>query len=149
MKNNNFKFNLLFVLASILFLTSGYAQTVTIEKKPTEANLLLKQIHNKKTKVLFHGIGSEPFWDLYITENEVLYSVNEQNTSFILLTPFDKKIKTQKISYKSIDGQIFKVTIIKEPAGDGMSESTYPYTVVFSKTELYLNGAGDSKLLHQ
>ncbi len=88
MKNNNFKFNLLFVLASILFLTSGYAQTVTIEKKPTEANLLLKQIHNKKTKVLFHGIGSEPFWDLYITENEVLYSVNEQNTSFILLTPF-------------------------------------------------------------
>ena len=118
-----------------------------INKKPTDANLLLKQIQNKKTKVLFHGIGTEPFWDLYITEKEVLYSVNEENTSFILLTPFDKNIKTQKISYKSKENQVFNVTITKEPAGDGMSERTYPYTVIFSETERHLNGAGDSKLM--
>ncbi|MDA0327311.1 MAG: hypothetical protein O3C47_09045 [Bacteroidetes bacterium] len=115
-------------------------------KKPTDANLLLKQIQNKKTKVLFHGIGTEPFWDLYITEKEVLYSVNEDYiNSFILLTPFDKNIKTQKISYKSKENQVFNVTITKEPAGDGMSERTYPYTVIFSETDL--NGAGDSKLI--
>ncbi len=117
--------------------------TLTYEKK------LLNRIKNNPELVHFHGIGTEPFWDLYITENEVLYVDLgvDKFISYTLLTPFDKNKKIQTIKYKSSDGEIQEVTIKKEPASDEMSSRTYPYKVIFSETEPWKNGAGDAKLM--
>ncbi|MFN5735247.1 MAG: hypothetical protein ACK444_04300 [Flavobacteriales bacterium] len=113
--------------------------------RPTNANELLKLITNNSEIVEFHGQGTEPFWDLYLTKDEVLYTVNEEKTSYILLTPFNEFAKEQIIKYKDENGEIFKVTIRKERASDGMSDEDYPYSVIFSETELWKNGGGYSK----
>jgi len=108
----------------------------------SNANTLYRKIEKKSIKVKFHGMGTEPFWDIYILENEVLYVQFEEPESYRLLTPFDQSAYSQKIKYESEDGQIYEVKIVKTPAGDGMSDRSYPYSVIFSEDEPWENGAG-------
>ncbi len=111
----------------------------------SNANSLYTKVEKKSIKVNFHGMGTEPFWDIYILENEVLYVQFEEPQSYRLLTPFDKSAYRQKIKYESKDGSIHEVKIVKEPAGDGMSDKTYPYSVIFNEDEPWENGAGEAR----
>ena len=106
---------------------------------------LHNNIKNGLADLIFHGFGTEPFWDLYITDNEVLYAVNEgielSLESFQLLTPFVIEDKEQLIQYKNASGTVFGVKIKKEVTGDGMSDKEYPYSVSWPDDE-YMWGAG-------
>lgn len=107
---------------------------------------LLEQIKNKEVKVLFHGLGTEPFWDIYLTEKELLLISEslEAKEIYSFDKAFDKNLRSQTITYAGKNGKKYKLQIKKEPTGDGMSEMTFPYAVLFD--HLYV--AGDSKL-HQ
>lgn len=109
----------------------------------TDPNELLNQIKNGKTKVLFHGIVTEPFLDIYLTENELLYIDNgsEIQESYLLVSKFDKNLKSQEIIYMDKSGKQRKLEIKKESAGDGMSDRTYPYQLIINGWQ----GGGDSK----
>lgn len=115
-------------------------------KPITPAKELYKKIKNQSVSVTFHGFGTEPFWDLYLTDDEVLYTVNEEEfKSYRLLTPFDRGAKKQRIRYENEKGKVTEVLIKKEPTSDGMSDNTYPYAVIFSEDEPFRNGAGTLK----
>ena len=123
-----------------LFLTEDSPKT-----EISDASELYQKVEKKSIEVKFHGMGTEPFWDLYILEDEVLYVVNEDPQSYRLLTPFDNSAYSQKIKYESNDGTVYEVKLVNDPAGDGMSDRTYPYSVIFSEEEPWQNGAGDSR----
>lgn len=115
------------------------SETTTI----TPATELLRKIEKRKIHVNFHGFGNEPFWDLYITDNELLYTVNGENSSYRLLNKFDKDVYSQTVRYRNNSGKEFSVKILKEPVTDE-SEQTYPYSVIWPGKDTYLNGAGES-----
>jgi uncharacterized membrane protein len=104
---------------------------------------LLAQIKNGKAKVLFHGIITEPFLDIYLTENVFLYidHGSDIQESYLLVSKFDKSLKSQVIIYKDKSGKQREFEIKKEPAGDGMSDRTYPYRLIIDGWQ----GGGDSK----
>jgi hypothetical protein len=109
----------------------------------TDPNELLNQIKNNKIKVLFHGIVTEPFLDIYLTENELLYIDNgsQIQETYLLLSKFDKSLKSQVIHYEDKNGNQKKLEIKKEPAGDGMSDREFPYLLLIGDWR----GGGDSK----
>jgi uncharacterized membrane protein len=103
---------------------------------------LAKKIENNEIEVIFHAFGTEPFWDIFITANYLLFSeLNEETSeSYSLLTPFDEKLEEQVIKVQDSSENTFKLLLKKEPTSDGMSDKSYPYSVKWSKNEL--NGAG-------
>lgn len=109
----------------------------------TDPKILLSQIKNNKVKVLFHGVITEPFWDVYLTEKELLIvdNVNNYMETFLLKNSFDKNKALQVIDYENSIGTAKKLDIIREPSGDGMSDRTYPYRLLIEDWQ----GGGDCK----
>jgi uncharacterized membrane protein len=97
-------------------------------------------IQNKKIKVLFHGFGTEPFWDIYILENSVIFSIADMNIyeSLKMTGSFSKSKYSQVFTLKNAKGEKKILQIIKKPGDDGMSEQVYPYTVKYN----WYTGAG-------
>ena len=123
--------------------TKEFSNGSTRKPSITRPKRLYSALFSDKSLVMFHGFGTEPFWDLYITKNEILYMKNREPFSYRLLTPFDGNKKEQTIKFQDRGGEIFEVVIIKQPAGDGMSEKTYPYSVMSINQNLQFNGAGE------
>jgi uncharacterized membrane protein len=98
-------------------------------------------IQNKKTKVLFHGFGTEPFWDIYILENQVIFAIDamEIYESLKMTGSFSKSKYSQIFTLKNAKGEKTSLQIIKKPGNDGMSEQVYPYTVKYNRN----TGAGE------
>jgi uncharacterized membrane protein len=97
-------------------------------------------IQNKKIKVLFHGFGTEPFWDIYILENSVIFAIAgmEIYESLKMTGSFSKSKYSQVFTLKNAKGEKTSLQIIKKPGDDGMSEQVYPYTVKYNRN----TGAG-------
>ena len=114
------------------------------EKSPTPADSLYAQIQRGEVEVLFHAMGTEPFWDVMITKEELLHIEFDSLNSYRLETAFDSNKTEQKIKFG--DQQSF--TILKEPGNDGMSDRTYPYTVIWDGNMIHPRGGGDARWMN-
>lgn len=128
--------------------TSNISNKMDSDKIKTEstAEKLFKEIEKGKVKVLFHGSGTEPWWDLYLTEDKLLFVNSNDNIkeSFSLKTKFDKNLKSQTINYINSEGENVKIIILKEPRQDDMSEKIHQYTISWPDAP-QMTGAGDAK----
>ena len=95
-----------------------------------KADNLIGEIVNGSKKVLFHGSGTEPFWDIYITNNEILISGIEWRRYYSLNNKFNSSFFTQKILYSDSRDKEYAINIVKKPSGDGMSDREFPYSCV-------------------
>ncbi len=102
---------------------------------------IYEDIKNKKIKALFHGSGTEPFWDIYILENSAIYAAEmlDEYQNWKAETKFDKSKYSQIMSFKNSDGENVSVKIIKKSCTDGMSPQKYAYTVIYGDR----NGCGN------
>ncbi|WP_445381227.1 hypothetical protein [Robiginitalea sp. IMCC43444] len=113
-------------------------------RKITERDLeeIKSQIQSGKIPVVFQGIFTEPFADLYLTEENLIFINDIGNLQvYKLKNKFNQSIPYQIIE---LEGSILQLTITKEPTGDGMSDRIFPYSIRFNN----LIGAGDKKLLN-
>jgi len=123
--------------------TDSIAKADVAPTKASDPIQLEKDIKAEKVKVFFEGIGTEPFWTIYITKYELLM-VNEgigTSASYLLVNQFDSKLKKQTITYKNADGKTASVIIKREEASPGMGPDMYPYSVYLDATT---EGAGDT-----
>ena len=106
---------------------------------------LIAQIRKGETKVLFQGSFTEPFYEVYITDNEILYLGLSIKEAYTLVTKYDPHAESQNIKCIGSDGKINDDIIIDhKPGSDGMSDQIYPYSIKHkSKTD---GGGGFSKL---
>lgn len=107
------------------------------------AEKLLADIEKGKGNVLFQGMGTEPFWDIYLIPEGLLLTMNEEKTLYPINAGFSKDLKSQTIPF----GDNQQLIIKKTPGNDGMSDRTYPYTVSWKGNKEYphLEGGGDAK----
>ena len=94
---------------------------------------LLAEIKKKRLTPIFHGMGTEPFWDLYILEKSVVLDNQslEEQQYWELQQPFDKGKTTQKLYLINAKGKKATLLITKEECDDGMSETKFKYSVNF------------------
>lgn len=94
--------------------------------------------------VLFHGVTTEPFLDIYILNDYVLISEMEEIPAVYKTKDlFVSTLEEQTIHFNNLEVDR-RIIIEKKLGSDGMSERIYPYSIVLDE-ELY--GGGDSKLM--
>ena len=109
------------------------------------AKYIYTDIQNKKTKVMFHGFGTEPFWDIYIIDKSAIFAVESEdiyeywNTE----TTFDKSKYSQIIKLKNSIGEKLSVKIINKSGNNGMSNKKFPYTVILDMRSFSFTGCGE------
>ena len=110
----------------------------------TEPKKLLALIKNNAVTVDFHGFGTEPFWDLYVLKDELLYSDegNEVFESYILLDRFQEGEYYQVLRCQKISGEIHSLTLTNKPTDNGMSEELYPFEVILDYGDSKRYGCG-------
>jgi uncharacterized membrane protein len=101
------------------------------------AKKLYNDVQKNKIKVIFHGLGTEPFWDVFILQKGVLFvnEMEEEYKFFSTSTSFEKQKKIQVIKCRESSGATTELKIIRQPCNDGMSESVYSYKVIFGSYE--------------
>ena len=91
-----------------------------------------KKLKNNQLKSVFHAMGSEPWWDLYLLNGSAIYA-DEGNSTYVLLkydNSFDKTKKSQLIKLITPSNKAFTVQILKEQYEDE-GDNNYKYTVKF------------------
>ncbi len=109
------------------------------------AKKIYTDIQNKKTKVMFHGFGTEPFWDIYIIDKSAIFAVESEdiyeywNTE----TTFDKSKYSQIIKLKNSIGEKLSLKIINKSGNNGMSNKKFAYTVILDMRSFSFTGCGE------
>lgn len=119
-------------------------ETVTETKEEVitqDPKKLLADIKKNKVKPLFHGTGTEPFWDLYILEKSVVFDNQslEEQQYWEAERPFDRGKTSQTVYLVNAKGKKASIQITKEDCDDGMSETPFKYSVSFEG----LSGCGE------
>lgn len=85
----------------------------------------------------FICFGTEPFWDVKISDGrDISFDILGNEMKFTTGLPeYSEKGKDEFCYSASSDKYSIKVTIKKSECGDGMSDNSYPYSVVASVTE--------------
>ncbi len=117
-------------------------EVTKVEKTIPNPNQLFFKIKNGVEEVVFHGFGTEPFWDIYLTKDFLLFADASTNKTFafLLVNSFDENKIKQMIKFRDDKNNEFEFEIRKEPTGDGMSDETFPYYVGWRKNTM--PGAG-------
>lgn len=92
---------------------------------------------------VFHGIGTEPFWSVYvIKDSKIVFDPAdgpEVELPYVAATIVDPLTTT----YNSTSGtSALNLTIIKKNCSDGMSETVHPYEVTLTVNGSTYSGCG-------
>lgn len=101
---------------------------------------LMDQLHMREGEFDFYASFTEPFWTFYIKGDQLLWEDFDQGHNLYEIdNRFDPSASEQTIVYSNgkIRGELL---IKKEEGSDGMSEITYPYSVVWNDSH-YGGGA--------
>ncbi len=88
-------------------------------------------------------MGTEPFWDIYLTEDYLVHNDLTDNSfyTYKLMNQFDNTIDIQLIQFQDEAGENFELKIEKEEFLD-VAGRAYPYTVRWNKEGYPLVGMG-------
>ncbi len=89
-----------------------------------------KKLKNNQLKSVFHAMGNEPFWDLYLLNGSAIYA-DEMNSIYVNLkydNSFDRTKKTQLIKLITPSNKVLNVNLNKEQYKDE-GNNTYKYSV--------------------
>ncbi len=137
---------------SILFaavLVSVFSCGKKVVPQKTEA--VVEKSVAVKSEPFFKAIGTEPFWNVSISNNEISYtSINEsENITVPYVAPIAAAEANVKLYRSKSDSHAIEITISQGKCGDGMSDKTYDYSVkagikrVGETDYKYVNGCGN------
>ena len=135
----------LFAAAFIALLascqTSSQKQPTTPTPPPASGKL------DARTMTTFRCVGTEPFWNLTIDPNGVIFShMDLGKTHYPIPSPFPA-FKNGMMVLETSDGTSkLKLTLKEETCSDGMSEDSYPYSAVVERDGTTFKGCGESSL---
>jgi heat shock protein HslJ len=102
------------------------------------------------SNVFFKAVGTEPFWNIEITEDSIKFTTPEEKDNFSLSYSEPKKaMDANLISYRAKSDDIdIEITIQQGECSDGMSDKIHKYSVKVllkrgDEKELNLKGCGN------
>lgn len=105
-----------------------------------------KTVYNTCLPFDFWCLGTEPFWGLFISEQDGGFCVKIMGAERGLRFPWAAPIKTASSwTYTSTHpqtGEKLRVVVRREPCSDGMSERAYDYSVEMTLGQEVYHGCG-------
>ncbi|MFM5953950.1 MAG: COG3650 family protein [Novosphingobium sp.] len=89
----------------------------------------------------FRAHGNEPFWSVEVLPQAMIYSTPENTGSLIDRPRFETKGKIYRY-IGTLDGKLFSLAIEHRPCSDGMSDTSYPWTVSLTIGDKTEHGCG-------
>lgn len=96
----------------------------------------------------FKGLGTEPFWNIAISNDFVVYTDIDGNKEiFGILSANKAQDANIQLIKATSNNQEVQVTITQKPCSDGMSDTAFDYktevSIITNGKELKLNGCGN------
>jgi len=134
-------------LLFFLVLTVGIVSCKS-GKNTTEDNESAKKFNEKTFDPYFKGLGTEPFWNIEISDDFIVYKDIDGKQDVFPVINIDKVqgANIQLITAENNNQQI-KLTVTQQECSDGMSDNTFAFktnvSIVTKSNELKLNGCGN------
>jgi len=137
------KIQLLCFAILIAFVSSCKSKQTTVD------NILSAKKFNEKTfDPHFKGLGTEPFWNIEISDDFIVYKDIDGKSEVFPVNSIDKAQDANVQLIRSESGnQQLRVTITQKSCSDGMSDTEFDYktevSIITKENELKLNGCGN------
>lgn len=121
------------------FATNGTGATLRIGRKAYPACLLADPPLGALARPVaaYRALGTEPFWNLTITGQQVRYEEPGAPPLTLALPPVRATFNGRRY-----EGQDILIDITRQPCSDGMSDRRYPERVTLTVRGRTLNGCG-------
>ena len=111
-------------------------------------NSSAKKFNEKTFDPYFKGLGTEPFWNIEISDDFIVYKDIDGKSEVFRVTSIDKAQDANVQLIRSESGnQQLRVTITQKSCSDGMSDTEFDYktevSIITKENELKLNGCGN------
>ncbi len=132
---------LIFALLTVIFSCKS-KQTATDDSK-TAVNF-----DEKTFDPYFKGLGTEPFWNIEINDDFVVYKdINGKQEVFTIQNTHQAQDANVRLIRSENNNKQLEITIAQKPCSDGMSDQSFDYktdvTIISKDKELQLNGCGN------
>lgn len=132
----------LFRIISLIILSIGHSVITHAQNNSIDAEALYNTMNKNTELVLFHGLTSEPWWDVFITEKEVIIKSDYGIEAFLLDKKFDINKKEQTLIYLNSEGIKCNIILKNTPAYD-MADRKFPYSLKIDGAW----GVGDTRII--
>lgn len=137
------KIHLLFVFALSALIFSCKSKQTTVDNTSST-----KKFDEKTFDPYFKGLGTEPFWNIEISDDFIVYKDIDGKLEVFPVNSTDKAQDANVQLIRSESGnQQLRVTIAQKPCSDGMSDNSFDYktevSIITKENELKLNGCGN------
>jgi len=133
----------IFFISAILLITACNNDVKKKETNNTDTITTDKPIPPAGTDTIFTGLGTEPFWAVYVINNTKI--VFQPMEGPLVELPFVAAIPSGPgtMKYSSADANAaIELVITKQDCSDGMSEVVYPYSVELTVNKTRYSGCG-------
>lgn len=132
----------------LFFALSALVFSCKSTQKTTDNASSTAKFNEKTFDPYFKGLGTEPFWNIEISDEFVVYKDIDGKLEIFTVNSIDKAEDANVQLIRSESGnQQLQVTITEKSCSDGMSDNSFDYQTevsIFSKeNELKLNGCGN------
>lgn len=117
-------------------------------KNTTDNNESAKKFNEKTFDPYFKGLGTEPFWNIEISDDFIVYKDIDGKLEVFSVSSIDKvqDANIQLITAENNNQQI-KLTVTQQECSDGMSDNLFAFktsvSIVTKNNEQKLNGCGN------
>ena len=117
---------------------------MTYQKKFLQNRAIFDSLLSKKIKADFEAAGAEPFWTMYLLDNQMLLMNPMILSKYQLLDKFDPALTEQQLRFVNNISDTLKINILKEDTFEEMSNKKYPYRVqITMNNNIILKGVSD------
>ena len=108
----------------------------------------VKKFNEKTFDPYFKGLGTEPFWNIEMNDDFIVYKDIDGKSEVFPVNSIDKAQDANVQLIRSESGnQQLRVTITQKSCSDGMSDTEFDYktevSIITKENELKLNGCGN------
>jgi len=138
------KSNGIYCFVLFCFLITGCN---SVNKQIVKKEKINEIVKNLNAEAYFKIIGTEPFWNIEISENKITYiPLDGSKIDFPYNIPITNNINNQRV-YKTVNGNgSIEIKLIKGNCSDGMSDKNYNYKaeieIIQMKKTTRLKGCG-------
>lgn len=133
----------IFFISVILLITACNNNAKKETTNNTDTMREEKPIPPVNTDTIFTGLGTEPFWAVYVINNTKI--VFQPMDGPLVEVPFAAAISSDSgiMKYNSTNANAsIEIVITKQECSDGMSEIVYPYAVELTVNKTKYSGCG-------
>lgn len=137
------KIYLLFVLA-----LSTLVFSCKTKQKPENNTASAIKFNEKNFDPYFKGLGTEPFWNIEISDDFIVYKdIDGKQEIFSIQNTHKAQDANAKLIRSESGNEQLEVTIAQKPCSDGMSDESFDYrtdvSIISKDSELKLSGCGN------